>query len=46
VVESFLVSRHQQDRPEQALRIDRISRWLFPLTYAILLTAIVQTVVG
>jgi len=46
VVESFLVSRHQQERPEQALRIDRISRWLFPLTYAILLTAIVQTVVG
>jgi hypothetical protein len=46
VLESFLVSRYHNDEPDRALRIDRTSRWLFPLSYVILLTLIIQTVNG
>jgi hypothetical protein len=46
VLESFLVSRHQADDPERALAIDRVSRWLFPVSYVVLLTLIAQTGAG
>ncbi len=37
VLESLLVSRHQDANPERAHRIDARAKWLFPLTYAVML---------
>ena len=37
VVESLWVSRYQENDPERARRIDRVSRWAFPLFYAAVL---------
>lgn len=37
VLESLLVSRHQDSDPERAHRIDRRARWLFPLAYSLVL---------
>ena len=40
VVQSMIVARYQRDDPVGATRIDRASRWLFPLVYAGLLLAV------
>ena len=40
VIESVLVDAYRQRDPATAIRIDRPSRWLFPLIYAVLLAAI------
>jgi hypothetical protein len=37
VLESLLVSRHQDTDPERTHRIDARAKWLFPLTYAAML---------
>jgi len=40
VLESLLVDRANRDDPANAIRIDRVSRWLFPAVYAVMLAAI------
>ncbi len=37
VLQSMLVARYNESSPETAVLIDRTSRWLFPLVYALLL---------
>jgi hypothetical protein len=44
VVQSLVVARYQDDDMPRALRIDRASRWVFPITYMVLLTLVVTTV--
>jgi hypothetical protein len=40
VVQSMIVARYQRDDPAGATRIDRASRWIFPLVYAGLFLAL------
>ena len=37
VLESYVVSRYGEDERDQAHRVDRAARWVFPLTYASLI---------
>lgn len=46
VLESYIVSRYQADNPERAHSIDRAARWIFPLSYATLITIVVLTAPG
>jgi hypothetical protein len=43
VLQSMLVARYQDSDMERAHQIDRTSRWLFPLAYALLLLLVVAT---
>ena len=40
VVQSMLVTHYHESAPETAARIDRLSRWIFPLTYVALLAVV------
>jgi hypothetical protein len=40
VLQSLLISPYQTTDPSRALRLDKLSRVLFPLVYAAVLTAI------
>jgi hypothetical protein len=42
VLQSILVAHYEERDPARARRIDRISRWVFPLLYAALLAAVVE----
>jgi uncharacterized membrane protein len=46
VVQSMIVARYQGDDPVRAARIDRASRWSFPLVYAGLLLAVAASSSG
>jgi hypothetical protein len=43
VVQSLIVAQFQENDMPRAKRIDRASRWLFPLSYVVLLTLVVTT---
>jgi len=45
VVQSLVIARYQDDDMPRALRIDRASRWIFPIMYLALL-ALVATTAG
>ena len=40
VLESYIVSRFDEDQRDAALAVDRTARWLFPLAYAAMIGAI------
>jgi len=40
VLQSYIVSRFQDGHPQTALRIDVVSRWLFPLAYVALMSGV------
>jgi hypothetical protein len=42
VLQSILVAHYEERDPARARRIDRISRWVFPLLYAALLAVVVE----
>jgi hypothetical protein len=43
VVQSLVIARYQDDDMPRARRIDRASRWIFPITYVGLLALVVTT---
>jgi hypothetical protein len=46
VVENLLVAHYQENNPAIALRIDRTSRWLFPVVFATLIALVALPVLG
>ena len=44
LLESYIVSRYDEEEKDEALRIDRAARWVFPLSYvALIAAAVLQT---